>query len=90
MCEVDKNTPDVIYHYTNQDGLLGIIGNNTLWATNILYLNDYKEHIIGKELLDIVFKSSIEKIEVGTYEDKNIKTAQIEKKLGQIPCRDFS
>ena len=31
---------DVIYHYTSQDGLLGIIRSAEIWATDILYLND--------------------------------------------------
>ena len=32
-----------LYHYTSQAGLLGIIKNKSIWATNILYLNDMAE-----------------------------------------------
>ena len=32
--------PDILYHYTSQKGLLGILKDNKLWMTNILYLND--------------------------------------------------
>lgn len=32
-----------IYHYTNQEGIMGILSNRTLWATNALYLNDAQE-----------------------------------------------
>lgn len=32
-----------IYHYTDLNGLKGIVSNNSLWATNIYYLNDRLE-----------------------------------------------
>lgn len=35
--------PTNLYHYTNQKGLLGILSSNSLWLTNIHYLNDSKE-----------------------------------------------
>ncbi len=35
--------PDVIHHYTDTNGLLGIINSNMLWASNAAYLNDEKE-----------------------------------------------
>ncbi|TON64499.1 hypothetical protein CGH53_23715, partial [Vibrio parahaemolyticus] len=28
-----------LYHYTDQNGFMGILGCNELWATKILYLN---------------------------------------------------
>jgi hypothetical protein len=39
----NKNPPDLLYHYTSQKGLLGIIEKKKLWATNIRYLNDSQE-----------------------------------------------
>jgi len=38
-----KKPPDVLYHYTSQRGLLGIIEKKKLWATHIRYLNDSTE-----------------------------------------------
>jgi hypothetical protein len=35
--------PDVVYHYTSMNGLLGII-EGCIWATNIRYLNDISEY----------------------------------------------
>ena len=35
--------PKYLYHYTSQEGLLGILQTNKLWMTNILYLNDSSE-----------------------------------------------
>lgn len=32
-----------IYHYTDLNGLKGIVESNTLWATNIYFLNDREE-----------------------------------------------
>lgn len=39
----EKSTADVLYHYTTQAGLLGILKNKVLWASHIHYLNDRKE-----------------------------------------------
>lgn len=38
-----KRKPIILYHYTTQDGLLGIISRKHIWATNIHYLNDATE-----------------------------------------------
>ena len=38
-----------IYHYTSGSSLLGIINNKEFWATDISFLNDHKEHILGYE-----------------------------------------
>jgi hypothetical protein len=35
--------PPSLYHYTDQGGLLGIISNGELWATNVNYMNDATE-----------------------------------------------
>lgn len=39
----DPNRPKLLYHYTNGDGLLGIVNSKKLWATKIQYLNDISE-----------------------------------------------
>jgi hypothetical protein len=39
--------PSRLYHYTTGAGLLGIVESNSLWATNILYLNDSSEISYG-------------------------------------------
>lgn len=45
------NSPSVIYHYTTQEGLLGIIENEKIFATNTKFLNDTKEFDFGINLL---------------------------------------
>jgi hypothetical protein len=43
---------DGLYHYTNSDGLLGIMKNQKLWATDSTYLNDSQEIKHGLELVE--------------------------------------
>jgi hypothetical protein len=37
----------LLYHYTDQSGLLGILDSKSIWATHIRYLNDASEFIHG-------------------------------------------
>jgi len=39
----DPRPPAKLYHYTSTEGLLGILRNRQLWASNVLYLNDATE-----------------------------------------------
>jgi hypothetical protein len=38
-----RTPPPVLYHYTTQQGLLGIINSKEIWATHTQYLNDIRE-----------------------------------------------
>ena len=49
-----KKLPPFLYHYTSQEGLLGIIRNGEIWATDILYLNDSMEY---KYTVDLTLKA---------------------------------
>jgi len=40
-----------LWHYTNAEGLKGILENKTLWATDYRYLNDSLEFTYSKEIL---------------------------------------
>lgn len=47
--------PDILWHYTNAAGFLGICRSGKLWATNTEYLNDaselrYARHLILREI----------------------------------------
>jgi hypothetical protein len=42
--------PDALYHYTTQEGLLGIVSHKEIWATKIQYLNDSTEFALALEL----------------------------------------
>jgi hypothetical protein len=40
----DQAEPELLYHYTTLDGLLGILDKGEVWATGIRYLNDTFEY----------------------------------------------
>ena len=46
-----KEKSKLIYHYTSINGLIGIIERKSIWATNILYLNDASELNYSKNIL---------------------------------------
>jgi hypothetical protein len=43
----DQAEPELLYHYTTLDGLLGILKDEVLWAAGIPYLNDTSEFKAG-------------------------------------------
>ena len=46
-----KGEDGEICHYTDLNGLLGILDNTTVWATHAMYLNDPHEFEYGKKLI---------------------------------------
>lgn len=46
-----NDAPPVLYHYTSQLGLLGILTDQAVWATKISHLNDGRELAYGFDLL---------------------------------------
>ncbi len=49
----DQAKPELLYHYTTQHGLLGILKHKCIWATHIRYLNDTSE---GNIVSQVVFE----------------------------------
>lgn len=45
-----QSPPPVLYHYTNQAGLLGILKSRAVWATHTQYLNDRSEYSHASQL----------------------------------------
>ena len=43
--------PHLLYHYTDQTGLIGILETKRIWATHARYLNDVRE---GKIVVDVL------------------------------------
>lgn len=76
----------LLYHYTDQNGFMGIVGRMELWATKIHYLNDgneYKlafiiaEKILRKTMVETNDENKIFRIKriiagMGTVENMNI------------------
>jgi Protein of unknown function (DUF2971) len=48
---------ETLYHYTDLNGLIGIVQNQTLWATNVHFLNDKNEQKYGIELVKEIAES---------------------------------
>lgn len=54
------NVPEILYHYTPQVGLLGIIKSKEIWMTHTQYLNDTKEFHHAIELVKAEIKLKLE------------------------------
>jgi hypothetical protein len=67
--KLDQNIPPVIYHYTNDIGLRGILETGKLWLTDVFALNDPSEIIHG---LSYFIKALDAKIANGHPEGKSI------------------
>ncbi|EJG2012304.1 DUF2971 domain-containing protein [Vibrio parahaemolyticus] len=50
-----------LYHYTDQNGFIGIFNNKELWATKIQYLNDHNEYYLAIEIASKEIKALMEK-----------------------------
>jgi hypothetical protein len=68
---------DVIYHYTAQSGLYGILENQTLHATHYAYLNDTTEMVQIKEQL----KAITTPVVLEMYRTLAKKTKEAERKM---------
>ena len=50
---IDQAKPKaLLYHYTDQRGLLGILRSQSIWATHIRYLNDSSEYNHGLHIVE--------------------------------------
>ncbi|MDZ7929047.1 MAG: DUF2971 domain-containing protein [Rhodococcus sp. (in: high G+C Gram-positive bacteria)] len=50
------------HHYTDSGGLIGIIQNRALWATNIQFLNDSLEFDFGLQRVTAAMKSGLDRV----------------------------
>ncbi|OLD27475.1 MAG: hypothetical protein AUJ04_03935 [Acidobacteria bacterium 13_1_40CM_3_55_6] len=55
-----QNPPQILYHYTSQEGLMGIITERCIWASKIHYLNDSEEFSIALDLAGRELKKRLE------------------------------
>ncbi len=54
---IKSTKPEGLFHYTNADGLKGIVESNSVWATDIEYLNDSSEMQDAEVLIDKVVEA---------------------------------
>lgn len=43
-----------VYHYTTIEGLIGICTSRTIWATDLLYMNDTSEYLYSSRIIEEV------------------------------------
>ncbi len=73
--------PKIIYQYTTQLGMLGIISQREMWATQVQFLNDKNEVLLTFKLLERELKKRIRKTNNQT--NKNI-LVEIRRSLRKI------
>jgi hypothetical protein len=49
--ERHEQIPNVLYHYTSADGLIGILTSKSIWLTDLRYMNDLSELQYSRELV---------------------------------------
>jgi len=56
----ESSVSETLYHYTGIGALLSIAENNSLWASNIYYLNDSKEIVHACKIFGMVLSKYLE------------------------------
>ncbi|MHB8870426.1 MAG: DUF2971 domain-containing protein [Thermoleophilia bacterium] len=51
LFDLDPEPPELIYHYTSAEGVLGILSSGELWATHVGHMNDSSELRYGLDLV---------------------------------------
>ncbi|MFD5809405.1 DUF2971 domain-containing protein [Rhodococcus aetherivorans] len=51
-----------VHHYTDTGGLIGIIENGVLWATNIQFLNDSLEYEFGLQKMETSLRQALNRL----------------------------
>jgi hypothetical protein len=70
--EVFEESPaGTLYHYTDQEGFLGIIGKKHIWATHTQYLNDRREFRHAVDLVGQEIDEQLEATSVGGVTDRS-------------------
>jgi Protein of unknown function (DUF2971) len=79
--------PEILYHYTTAAGLHGILRDQELWATNVLYMND------SAELTDAVsiFRNVLDRERQGKDETQGLwlVLTLLDTNLGSLPMDYF-
>jgi hypothetical protein len=75
--------PDILYHYTDAGGLLGIVTNKCLWASEVWYMNDTREALYG---LDTI-KRSLQSMAPASGAESDVRTEAL-KRLANLPNQD--
>lgn len=55
-----RKSPEVVYHYTDAAGLIGMCETGKMWATRYDYLNDPVEDKFGRDLIASALRKTVE------------------------------
>ena len=66
MREIDKDIPPHLFHYTNPQGLVGIVTSKRLWASSADFLNDSSEPSYAFGVLKACFDEVISSLPPGS------------------------
>ncbi len=75
--------PDILYHYTDAGGLLGIVTSKCLWASEVWYMNDTREALYG---LDTI-KRALKSMTPASGEESDVHEEAL-KRLANLPNQD--
>lgn len=77
-------TKEHLYHYTTQEGLLGILENNSLWATHYKFLSDYSEMSLFKnKLIEFVEHDALKSLKK-VYSEASKKIISADKEIAAL------
>jgi hypothetical protein len=54
---VAPGDPELVYHYTDTRGLLGIVTEQVLWASDVWFMNDAREALYGLDIIEHTLES---------------------------------
>lgn len=52
-----RGEPELVYHYTDATGLLGIVKDKVIWASDVWFMNDAHEALYGLDVVERVLES---------------------------------
>ena len=61
---------DLVYHYTDGNGLKGILESGELWCTHIAFLNDSREYLATVDL----YRESLAQLSIDPFRDIDVRT----------------
>lgn len=84
-----RSKQKIIYHYTTQQGLLGIIRDSALWATHIFYLNDTSELIEPLRIAEDAIKEYEKQLPESEFQEKKERIEKIYAYVSYSSCLFF-
>jgi hypothetical protein len=72
MTMAENDVPEFVFHYTDQNGLLGIIRSRQLWCTHAAYMNDASEYEFGSLLI----REMLDRLQAGSRDARLKEYAQ--------------